>query len=1303
MTEFSALKYVYYNPEAAFTTASDARAFYLSNSNSVPFLDDGILAASNVDALAYMSLNGLMRYDVTSLNRAIGSAMRSNGIRQSDLDAVDFYLPNVLATCRLVESNILELFDFKDKDAYLLPFSNLQRFTPSNVSSGDKLRIVVDDNASIIKSALASFTSNTLVFESSLVTNFPTTSNTVYTVYGIRAYDPDRLGDILFLREFNEVPDFWDATKAPTVSFEAFNTTLYGSLYPESLFSSARQAYLESLAYGRLLEADDIAVRTSQTVLLYNNLVVQKDAGFCNDVTVWGNAGIGTDAFPERLTVYSGNLGIVAAAPGSNGEELGYLSFGALEGASNWQASRWVGVAGFPGDSNSNKGGAILYVNPGSNDAADALAIAVGHDRRAYFAGALGVVTSNPQERIHVLSDPTSFQSSTVFLQDLFASNEDPPTAYLKLRADAYTGPDLSWAAGLYAADSNFRIGALSESNVALSLKPDGRVSVGAPAAGEPDDDPSTGALRVYGSARFEGDVDAGQQVLADPGDSASAPGHSWKGHSDTGMFLGESNAVGIAVASTQRMLLRQDGIVDIFSDVHLAGDLIFAGSNRMLQADTVEARNQFWGSSNDAAQVPSYSWPGAYASTGMFLADEDQTRCNLAFSTAGVERMRIQDGEGYVGIGTTAATHRLHLYSSNPSDYRTAGILLQNAASGGVGIALQSAPTQGSNWTIGMDGLDLRLRIGYGSGAPLMVLDAEHLQVTESILATSSGSNAPGYSFAERPDVGMYLLPGTSNLSFSTAGRERLRIQGDTGRVTVHEDLYVAKNLFVMGQTTEVQTETLLIKDNLLVINSTLTSNDPPLPPNFVSGLEINRGYPDSNYFLVFAEEGEVFKIGLSNQLQTVATREDAVADKAILFFDASNARLTFRSNVVIDEGSRMGVGTSSADTHRLHVEGDGTSYADAGILVRATDPSGEAGIAFQAPRLPGARAWVIGMGGSGGSCNLKIGMGLSNAFPQQTLLELTSTGKLGIGTVPQETLHTNGNMVTTGFASFSSNVSIASTLFCSNDIVFQAFDNTFAVSYTSNLLDMGGKISIDVGSSVVSVLDDLYVPKSITTTNIHYLSDRRMKKNIRETESAADLETLEALPIVTFEYVDGDAFGSDVHKGVVAQDLPTDLTTETTDVIPCIMADATWFPEYKTLLFSARLEEGLEVGDILAVRRKQDRGTVLRLRVASKGVEASQGGDGLKTLLCVTQDSSGRAVEGPAEEVFVVGKMGPCRTVKYDALLMTSVNAIKALTARVRQLEAMLNARASSEFWQSFSSRARDSVPRGPFCAST
>lgn len=1277
MTGFSAVKYVYHNPEAAFTTASEARAYHQANSNSLPFLDDGVLAASNVDALAYMALNGsLMRYDVTSLNRAIGSAMLSNGVRQSDLDAVDFYLPNVLATCRLIESNVLELYDFQDKDSYLLPFSNLQRFTASNVSSGDFLRIVVDDNASIIKSELASFTSNALVFASPLVTNFPTTSNTLYTVYGIRAYDPDRLGDILFLREFYGTPEFWDATKAPTVSFEAFNTTLYGSLYPESLFSSARQAYLESLAYGRALEADDIAVRNAPTVLLYNNLVVQKDAGFCNDVSVWGNLGVGTGAFPERLTVYSGNVGIVAPAPGSNGQELGHLSFGARKGASNWQASRWVGSA-----SSNDRGGAILYVNAGSNDAAEALAVAVGPDRRAFFAGALGVGASDPLERVHVLSDPEA--SATLFLQDATASGGAPPSAYLKLRADAYTGADLSWVAGLYQADSNFRVGTLSQSNVALTLTPDGRVSVGAPAAGEPPDDDPSSALRVYGVARFEGDVDVGQQVLVDPGDSAAAPGHAWKGHSDAGMFLGESNAVGLSVAGEPRMLLRQDGIIDVTADLHLAGDLIFMGSNRLLQADTVEARNQFWGSSQDGAQVPSYSWSGAFSSTGVFLADEGQTRCNVAFSTAGVERVRIQDGEGYVGIGTTAATHRLHLFSSNASsDYRTAGILLQNAAPGGgqVGIALQSAPTQGSNWTMTMDGLDRRMRIGYG-GSSLMVLDPEHLEVRESILARSSASNAPGYSFAERPDVGMYLLPGTSNLSFSTAGRERLRIQGDTGMVTVHEDLYVTKNLFVAGSTTEIQTETVLIKDNLLVINSTLTSNDPPLPPNFVSGLEINRGYPDSNYFLVFAEQGEVFKIGLSNQLQTVATREDAVADKAILFFDASNARLTFRSNVVIDDGSRMGVGTSTADTHRLHVVGDGgVSYADAGILVRATDPLGEAGIAFQAPRLPGSRAWVIGMGGM--NCNLKIGTGLSNAFPQQALLELTSTGMLGIGTVPQETLHTNGNMVTTGFAAFSSNVSIASTLFCSNDIVFQAFDNTFAVSYTSNLLDMGGKINIDVGAAVVSVLDDLYVPKSITTTNIHYLSDRRMKKNIRETESEADLRTIEALPIVTFEYIDGDAFGSNVHKGVVAQDLPTDLTTETTDVVPCIMADATWSPEYKTLAFAGRLEEGLEIGDVLAVRRKNG-GAVLRLRATSKSVEASQG-LGLRTILCVAQESSGRAIEGLSEEVFVVGKMGPCRTVKYDALLMTSVNAIKALTARVRQLEGMLqavSARAGNE----------------------
>jgi hypothetical protein len=950
---FNPSKYIYYNPELAFTRVADAQAYYAASDSNPAFLDDAFLTASNVDALAYLCHLGIRGFDVSGVNRAIGSAMLSNGIKQQELDSTAFFVPNVLKAARLVGSNVLE---------FLPDSSNQVSITPSNVTAGDVVRILVDRTASVASAAVTSIGSNALTLASPIVTNAATSADTVYTVYGIRAYDPQRLGDILFLRALAQDPSIYREGQEPLVSFGSFNSTLYTSLYPESTFVSERQAYLEALAYRRMLEGDDVTVRTSETVLLYNNLLVQSNAQLSNDVIVWGSLGIGTNAYAERLTVFSGNAALVASEPSSNDAygSVGHLAF-ALQ---DRRVARLAGATRF--DSNVGDGGALLYVDDGTGSSNETLAAAFGSSA-AFFAGRVGLGTAEPRDSLHI-------ESGNVLLRDSNAASV------------VFDG---TWDIGVRGEDSNFRLRYARDSNATAALwRPDGTLVLRGPSnLVEP---PSNHALLAYGAARFQDSLEVGSQFLAFDGDSVEAPGYAWTARSNTGMYLSGSN-LSFAVDGVERL--------------RMAGDQVVVEGNLSLGSNAAMRSAVFLVSSNDSAASPGFAW-AADSSAGMFLADGS----DVALSAGGAERLRVQGAQGHVGIGTTSATRRLHVHAS---DGDPSSILIQNGAA------------------------------------------------------------------------------------------------------------------------------------------------------------------------------------------------------------------------------------------------------------------SGEVGLAFHAPRMPEpSSTWVIGMRGS--SCNLEFGIGsLASNFQQVSLLELTAAGKLGIGTIPEETLHTNGNMVTTGFAVFSSNVSIASKLFCSNDLVFGAYGNAFTVAYSCNALNLGNKFEIDVGASTVSIYDDLYVPKSVTTTNIHYLSDARLKKDIRETSAEEDLATLAAIPIKTFKYIDESAFGGGVHKGVIAQDLRPDLTTERTDVIPCIMSDATWLPEFKTIVFENVVDDAaIAIGDVLVARRKTADKETVQLRVSSS-IRAQQEGGRVRTIATVALEGKSRA---PAEKtnVFVVGKLGACLSVKYDALLMTAVNAIKALAAKVESLSS-------------------------------
>jgi len=110
--------------------------------------------------------------------------------------------------------------------------------------------------------------------------------------------------------------------------------------------------------------------------------------------------------------------------------------------------------------------------------------------------------------------------------------------------------------------------------------------------------------------------------------------------------------------------------------------------------------------------------------------------------------------------------------------------------------------------------------------------------------------------------------------------------------------DATIEGNLFVEGNTTLLNTNVIEFEDNIVLLNRLETGAGVTLNQ---SGLEIERGSLE-NYRIVYNDLDETFKVGLINNLQTVATRENSPLENGILTWNNSTKRIESRNNVSID-----------------------------------------------------------------------------------------------------------------------------------------------------------------------------------------------------------------------------------------------------------------------------------------------------------------------------------------------------------------------------------------------------------------
>ena len=138
--------------------------------------------------------------------------------------------------------------------------------------------------------------------------------------------------------------------------------------------------------------------------------------------------------------------------------------------------------------------------------------------------------------------------------------------------------------------------------------------------------------------------------------------------------------------------------------------------------------------------------------------------------------------------------------------------------------------------------------------------------------------------------------------------------LQIATGSVEVATDMTVHGDLFVNGTQFIVNTETLEVEDNLILINKGEVG---PGVTAGLAGLEVDRGSAD-NYLFAFEEVRQAFTVGLAGDTQAVATREDSPTSGGVAVWDNTASRFVTTStdlNALVDMTELTAAALASQD----------------------------------------------------------------------------------------------------------------------------------------------------------------------------------------------------------------------------------------------------------------------------------------------------------------------------------------------------------------------------------------------------
>lgn len=262
-----------------------------------------------------------------------------------------------------------------------------------------------------------------------------------------------------------------------------------------------------------------------------------------------------------------------------------------------------------------------------------------------------------------------------------------------------------------------------------------------------------------------------------------------------------------------------------------------------------------------------------------------------IYFDTAASE-IKVWDGTAWIGMQDNS-----YVFSDGSNTF-TLSETTNFIFNAGFGISYQlNAPIQGSLTTsINADttndfqfgiGTDLQLKdiitagsVGSSTAIPIITYDATG-RITAVNTASITTSLSVAGDFSDGGDMNIDLatetltIQGTANEIEVVAGynnTDSLLKIGLPSNVTISNDLTVQGNLIVSGTTTTVNTETINLADNIILLNSNLTTL-----PTTNAGIEIERGSLN-NVELVWNETDDKWQIEtdpVNSTYENIATEQ--------------------------------------------------------------------------------------------------------------------------------------------------------------------------------------------------------------------------------------------------------------------------------------------------------------------------------------------------------------------------------------------------------------------------------------------
>jgi hypothetical protein len=205
---------------------------------------------------------------------------------------------------------------------------------------------------------------------------------------------------------------------------------------------------------------------------------------------------------------------------------------------------------------------------------------------------------------------------------------------------------------------------------------------------------------------------------------------------------------------------------------------------------------------------------------------------------------------------------------------------------------------------------------------------------------------------------AGVTSLAGTANEVEVSASNGAVTV-GLPSNVTIGQDLTVTGNLTVQGNTTTLNTETLAVEDNKVLLNSSVTGS-----PSADAGIEVERGtstnvelrWNETNDKWQFTNDGTTYvNIASNTDVSTAYSNSTSYTDSAISNVNNTIANIATSFTVAGDTGTNQTI-TSGTDT--LTISG-GTGLSSVGsntdtITINLDNTSVSAGTYGNANTIP-------------------------------------------------------------------------------------------------------------------------------------------------------------------------------------------------------------------------------------------------------------------------------------------------------------------------------------------------------------